>query len=200
VAVASDVDEATVIRAPRETAPAFEDVEATMMRAPNLVPDPSATTHGTPSFEPSVAPAAVEVKPAPRRRALWIVLSLLIVAALVVASVVAINMLNSDATRPKPAETELVDPQDVVSAAVPRVTDVTAVTNDGQVTFTWQNPAPETGDSYLWYSVSLDGQGKPELLNEASVSVPEVAGQTCIEVILRRENGRSSDPVRGCTP
>lgn len=201
-ALAPDIDEATVIRAPRETAPLPDDIDATMMRAPNIasttIPEP---VQGVPVYQAATDALVEAPATAPRKKtALWVGLSIVIVAVLAVASVIAVNLLNADGTRPEPTETEIVDPQDVVSAAVPRVTDVTGVVNGDQVTFTWTNPAPEEGDSYLWYSVSLDGQGKPEMTNEATVVVPAAAGQTCIEVVLRRENGRGAEPVRGCTP
>ena len=70
------------------------------------------------------------------------------------------------------------------------------------VRFAWTNPDPQEGDTYIYASVSV-ADAEPDF---EAVAVPEVtvaadpSGTTCVDVILVRENGQSSDPVRGCVP
>ena len=74
-------------------------------------------------------------------------------------------------------------------------------TPDG-VAFTWTNPDPRDGDRYLVGVVTRpDEEPEFEPTAETEVTVPaDPSGTTCVEVLLVRENGQSSDAVRGCAP
>ncbi|MEI3848703.1 MULTISPECIES: protein kinase domain-containing protein [unclassified Microbacterium] len=186
----------TVIRTPR---PVPED-DATVVSPPRVV-----APEGTAA---SSAPSAVVAEPAPTapderprgRRALWIVLAVVAVIALTVGAVVAVNLLNAAPPVPSPSESADVVPQDVISGAVPRVADLSATVAGDQATFTWTNRAPEEGDGYVWNIVTLSGEEELSMTTETTVAVPFSGTQTCIDVMLRRADGRTSEAVRGCTP
>ena len=103
---------------------------------------------------------------------------------------------------PVPTPVTSSDPQDPVSAVVPEPEDLAgAATADG-VAFTWTNPDPRDGDRYLVGVVTRpDEEPEFEPTAETEVTVPaDPSGTTCVEVLLVRENGQSSDAVRGCAP
>lgn len=89
-------------------------------------------------------------------------------------------------------------PQDPLPLRVPPVEDLKGVVTDQNVTFTWTNPDPLEGDTYMFEELSLPEQQPVDLVDEATVTVSVQPGQTCINVSLRRGNGKVSSPVRGC--
>lgn len=205
-AAAAPVTEQTVARPrpipPTPVASSSAD-DQTLLRPPRIV-----SPHAAPSAPPApTAPSVSEQVYAPEpattgrgRPALWI--SLIAAAAVViVGGVFAVNALVAgQSPEPDPVATQdEVDPQDVVSDVVPRVEDLTGVRDGSTATFTWTNPAPKDGDAYLWTAVSLSGDGETATTSSPTVVVDDVsAGQVCIDVLLRREDGRASEPVRGC--
>ncbi|EMY34333.1 serine/threonine protein kinase [Arthrobacter crystallopoietes BAB-32] len=69
----------------------------------------------------------------------------------------------------------------------------------GRATFSWTNPDERDGDMFIWTPVTALGKGEPERTREDTVTVPVAENdRTCIEVVVLRANGKSSDPVRGC--
>lgn len=182
-----NADDLTLVRAPRVLSPAGST---------SPVGDGSA-----PTFVPGVAidqPPAVSARRS--RRPLWIALAAVAGVAVVVGGFVALNMVVAG-LQPEPQATEEVVPQEVISGAVPRVADLVGTRSGDVVTFSWSNPAPEDGDAYLWSLVTLSGGAQePALVTEATVAVPAQASEICIDVLLRREDGRASDAVRGCVP
>jgi serine/threonine protein kinase len=210
------VDEATQLRAPAP-APVPDDDDRTIARGPVVVSPqasaPAGTTPGAtasaprlapapaPAATPPVAPGApVAEDPRPRsRRGLWIGL----IAAgvvVVVGGIVGLNLLVANAPTPDPVATEdEVDPKDVVSDVVPQVSDLAGTRTGDQVTFTWTNTDPLEGDSFIWMPVELDGSGAASTTTETTATIEgAAAGQVCIDVALRRDDGRASEPVRGC--
>ncbi|MGY1551462.1 protein kinase domain-containing protein [Microbacterium sp. A588] len=183
----------------RPTAPAAApaaapvDDDPTIMRPPRTL-SPDADAPVDPATEPATAPPA-------RRRlgaGAWVALAATAVV-LVGATVVGITML-SGSGKPEPIATQdEVVPQDPISAAVPDVDDLSGTRDGTAITFSWTNPAAEDGDSYLWSTVDLAGASKPAATDETSVTFEGSAtGQVCIDVLLRRSDGRASEPVRGC--
>ncbi|MDQ1217499.1 serine/threonine-protein kinase [Microbacterium arborescens] len=142
-----------------------------------------------------------EVAPGRSRSWLWIALGG-VAAALVVAVVVVASMLQpSTPAEPQASESPSSAPQDPLAGFVPRVGDLAGAVAGADVTFTWTNPNPTEGDSYLWYPVTLDGASAPQRVEDETVTVPaDPSGRTCIEVQLVRANGGAGDAVRGCTP
>lgn len=140
--------------------------------------------------------------PARRPRAwLWIAVGG-VAAALVVAVVVVASMLQPAApTEPQASAPPTSEPQDPLAGFVPRISDLAGAAAGADVVFTWTNPDPVDGDTYLWYPVTLDGAGAPQRVEGETVTVPaDPSGRTCIEVQLVRSNGAAGDAVRGCTP
>jgi hypothetical protein len=74
---------------------------------------------------------------------------------------------------------------------------------DGSVLFTWDNPDPQDGDSYLWGVLQATGEPDLTLVDGPTVTVPAAqatAAQVCIEVrIVRTDRRVSAEPAQGCT-
>lgn len=221
-----EIDEATQLRPP--TSPPPVDDDRTIVRAPVIVSPaatpktPSAPTRPTPPQAPASAPApAAPASPSasarqqatppaapekPKRKggrtALWIG-GIAAGLVLVVGGIVGLNLLIAGMPAPASEATgeEEVVPQDPVSGAVPKVTELTGVRSGDQVTFTWSSPDPLEGDTFIWKVVELTGEGVPATSLEPTAVVTDApAGDVCIDVMLRRADGRASEPVRGCVP
>jgi len=193
--------------------PAFEDTVlrqtpvAASAAAPTPIEDDRTIVRGPRTLSPEAqVPAAVGAEPAEPaaaphdrkpRTGLWI--GLAAVAVVIIGGiVVGVNML-AGTGEPDPVVTEvIVDPQDPVSDAVPRVDELEGVRDGNEITFSWTNPDPEDGDLYLWNAVDLAGAGAKETTEDTTVTVQGEAGQVCIDVMLRRGDGRASEPARGC--
>jgi hypothetical protein len=89
---------------------------------------------------------------------------------------------------------------DALVATVPAPVDLVAAPAPGGFTFSWSNPEAQDGDVYLWRRTSPAPAGDLAPVTEPTVAVPGT-GQVCIEVYLRRSNGRVSEqPAEGCAP
>lgn len=175
------------------------DEDPTIVRGPRTLSPQAPAVSAAPIV--SGAPAAEPVMADPKRKSragIWIGAAAAAVV-LVGGVVVGIGLLNG-AGEPDPiASQDEIVPQNPVSEAVPKV-DRLAGTRDGTaITFSWSNPSPEDGDLYLWNTVDLAGSGGTETTKETTVAFEGAAsGQVCIDVMLRRGDGRASEPVRGC--
>ena len=73
---------------------------------------------------------------------------------------------------------------------------------DGSVVFTWDNPAPQKGDRYVWAVLEATGEPERALIDTAMVTVPAdqaTAAEVCIEVaIVRADRSMSAEPSQGC--
>ena len=176
-------DDRTVVRPP-------QIVQAQTPIAPPAVPAPPVST-----------PAAEAGEQQPRsRRALWITLAAAAVVV-VVGGIIGLNALVAGlGPAPEPeSSAQTVDPQNPVSDAVPRVTDLAGTRAGDQVTFTWTNPSPLEDDSYIWTETGGAADGAVSQAPDATVTfTPASSGEVCIEVMLRRGDGRASEPVTGC--
>ncbi|MDF2442930.1 MAG: hypothetical protein JWR01_1133 [Subtercola sp.] len=125
-------------------------------------------------------------------------------ALLVVVIVLGIVFaLNAGSGSPAAQVTSTADaPVDIQPAErVPAVSGIAAETTAAGVVFTWQNPKPEDGDVFLWGTVTPGVEPKLASVAEPTITVPAPAsGQVCIEVVIRRTDGRASDPVTKCQP
>ncbi|WP_258567271.1 hypothetical protein [Microbacterium sp. Se5.02b] len=100
---------------------------------------------------------------------------------------------------PEPEETaQAVDPKDVGTDVVPKVTELSGTRQGDRVVFTWTNPSPLEGDSFIWTEVKVSGEIDPQQTPETTATVPAATGTVCIDVMLRRDDGRASETVRGC--
>jgi serine/threonine protein kinase len=189
--------------APSTSVPASSSRDdRTIVRPPQVVQAqaPAATP---PVQPPAPAPApAVESADRPQRsrKGLWITLSAAAVVV-VVGGIIGLNALVAGlAPEPKPeSSAQTVDPQNPVSDAVPRVTELAGTRAGDQVTFTWTNPDPVEDDSYIWTETGGAADGAVKKAPDETVTfTPAASGQVCIEVMLRRGDGRASEPVTGC--
>ena len=163
----------------------IDDIDATNLRMP------------ADAAEPAPAP------PVPSRKAL--VIGLVAAAAVVVIAVVLAVSLPAllggtpDAAPTPPATSA---PKDPISAVVAPPTDLEGAPAAGGVEFTWTNPDPQEGDRFLVGVVTrADQEPELEAVTEPTVTVPaDPSGTTCIEVMVVRTNGQSSDPAKGCVP
>lgn len=125
--------------------------------------------------------------------------ALVLVAAAVIASVALFGgrELASGAAEPT-ISSEPVDAAPTMPA-VPQVQSLNGTISGSKATFTWANPDPQDGDTYLWRSVEPGVKHTFATIEETRVVVPAAEGSTCIEVVLRRANGRSApEPAAGC--
>jgi serine/threonine protein kinase len=69
------------------------------------------------------------------------------------------------------------------------------------VTFTWTAPDPKPGDQFVWRRTDRTGSAR-ELTATNSVTLNGLAAseRPCLEVAVRRSNGRTSPVVQGCAP
>ncbi len=198
-AEAEPIDESTQLRTPAVNAPAAVDdrtvVRPPMVVAPHAVPPPVA-----PSSAPPLAPPAesgAPARPARNRRGMWIAVSAAAAVLVIVGVIVGLNVLVAGIEAPREA-TETAEPQDVVSDFVPKVADLNGTVQGQQIVFTWVNQDPQDGDTYLWNIVDVSGQTDPQQAEQAVAQLPAAPGTVCIDVMLRRDDGRVSEPVRGC--
>ncbi|HEY4614169.1 MAG TPA: protein kinase [Citricoccus sp.] len=65
--------------------------------------------------------------------------------------------------------------------------------------FTWTNPDPRDGDTYLWRTTTATGKGEVTPAEQTAATTPVLdQDRTCIEVVVVRSNGKQSDPAVGC--
>ncbi|RFA17398.1 hypothetical protein B7R22_00565 [Subtercola boreus] len=151
--------------------------------------------------QPGGAGAPLPEAPARRSR-----LPLLVGGAALLVVVIVLGIvfaLNAGGGSPAAQVTSSADaPVDIQPAErVPAVSGIAAQTSAAGIVFTWQNPKPEDGDVFLWGTVSPGLEPKLAPVTDPTVTVPAAAsGQVCIEVIIRRTDGRASDPVTKCQP
>ncbi|WP_313823723.1 serine/threonine-protein kinase [Citricoccus sp.] len=216
-----DVDDATVMRPARGTTPAgpSPDDDPTIMggriggglagsRAPSR-PQRSYPDAGG-EWEPDGATARrVEEQSTGSPFAAWmgenkvgIIASLVV---LVLGIVGAVWLANSMAVQPRedPDPTfidespglPLPEPEEPVAAAE----NVTATADGAEAVFTWENPDPKDGDTYMWRTSTATGQGRITTADEATATTPVLEeDRTCIEVVVIRSNGKQSEPTVGC--
>lgn len=225
--IADTTQQATVARAPSgagvvESVPATASPSAASAALaaagqPDAAPSAADATVRRPSSiaaqPPAEAPPAptnvpIESHPssAPRRGRMGLVIG--IAAAVVVLGGIGVAVAATSGLLPAPtaettAPSDEVEPIDVLpEGPVPAVTDLVGTRQGDQIVFTWTNPDPQEGDSYIWGVQRLGQQTEPAITDQTTVTVPaETGGATCVEVTLRRDNGSASDqPAEVCVP
>jgi serine/threonine protein kinase len=189
------VDEATQLRVPTASAPETDD--RTIVRPPMVVaPHAAASAAPPPALPP--APADTGTPAPPRlRRGLWVGLAAAAVVVVVALTIAGLNVLVAG-IEAAPEATETSEPQDVVTDFVPKVLDLAGTRQGEQIVFTWVNRDPQEGDRFIWSVVDVSGQVDPQQSEEPVAQVAATPGIVCIDVMLRRDDGRVSEPVRGC--
>nr|WP_211160616.1 serine/threonine-protein kinase [Microbacterium sp. MF43] len=198
---------ATRVRGPVDV-PAAGD--ATVLRPPTPVfteaaagaPTDRASASASASASAAATPSGAAPPAGRPRKGLWIGLgaAVLVVLAAVIVGVSLPGILVGGTAQPTPAASSV--PKDPVSAVVPEPEDLAGTVAADGVRFAWTNPDPQEGDRYLVGVVARpDEEPEFEPITETEVTVPlDASGTTCVEVLLVRQNGQSSDPVRGCAP
>ncbi|GEK85518.1 serine/threonine-protein kinase [Microbacterium aerolatum] len=196
-AAASPAVEDTVVRpSTPAAASAPVDDDRTVVRGPRTL-SPEAPPAPTAPGVPAVEPVTADAKRRPRA-GMWIGIAAAAVV-LVGGVIVGVNLLNGTGEPDPVATQDEVVPQNPVSEAVPTVDELAGTREGTAITFNWTNPSPEDGDLYLWNTVDLAGDGGTETTKQTTVTFQGAAsGQVCIDVMLRRGDGRASEPVRGC--
>jgi serine/threonine protein kinase len=111
--------------------------------------------------------------------------------------------INAGGGSPAAVETaDPVDPVDVIpGGTVPAPVDVVGAPGEGGIVFTWSNPEPEEGDVFQWGLLVPGTETTLSSTTDSTVTVVPAEGQkTCIEVSVRRTDGRASEPATGCAP
>lgn len=88
--------------------------------------------------------------------------------------------------------------QDPIGDVPPAPANITGKVGGSMVVFSWTNPRPKAGDSFLYGSVDNDSDAQLETTTAMSVSLPKQAGRTCIQVKVLRSSGRASEPAKKC--
>ncbi|HMS38480.1 MAG TPA: hypothetical protein PKA93_15025, partial [Arachnia sp.] len=125
-----------------------------------------------------------------------------LIGALAGVAVVVVIAASIAGGLPRGGETPVVttspQPQDPVILRVPPVEALEGTVEGDKATFTWKNPDPKDGDSYMYEELSVADERPPGFVDEPVVVVDAQPGRTCVNVSLRRSDGRVSSPVRGC--
>lgn len=88
---------------------------------------------------------------------------------------------------------------DPLAGVVAPVTDLAGTIEDGMVTFQWTHPDPVEGDTFLVRPGDAVADEGFTPVTEATISYPAgESGRECLEVIVRRSDGRASAAVEGC--
>ncbi|UNK70421.1 serine/threonine-protein kinase [Microbacterium sp. H1-D42] len=200
---AAAVDQTQRRPSPQAAPPAADD-ERTQLRPPTVVAPvaSSAAVPATPVESASTTPPAASDDTTVRSRRRWI--GWTAAAATVVVALGAFLWFSDDITNaliptPKVSEAASPEPQDVVSAIIPPVSDLKGTRDGDVVSFSWTNDDPKEGDSFIWQEITLDGPQPAESTESTNVKLDGAHPQeTCIEVTLVRDGGRPSQPVRDC--
>ncbi|MDQ4215238.1 serine/threonine-protein kinase [Microbacterium capsulatum] len=208
-----DDDDPTRVRPPQVLdpepaghAPTGHTLSATSLSrrpgAPAEPPSPPAPAAPEPGTAADPAALTAAEPPGSRRGLLWGLVAAAAAVVLIGGSIVTVDLLNANPPKPLSSPTVTSEPQDPLADIVPTPKDIAGAPDGaGGVHFTWTNPKPQSGDRFTVTEVRLSGDGPARLVDATAVTVAaQTGGQTCILVELRRTDGRSSSPVRGCTP
>ena len=156
--------------------------------------------------------------PAGRRRVilLALILAAVLAVALVWALVVGLPNGSERGSQPtagsspvqtqqaqSPDPTDSSDPHDLQEGSVPSPTQGQGHYQGTTAVFTWSNPDPKPGDSYVWHPLDQGGSGDRGRSVQtrqptASIDNPQ-GGQTCISVTLvRADRSMSQEPTIIC--
>lgn len=208
-----EADEATRLRpvvqvtpdAAAPTAPATTTVPPGVVLVPTAVPPGAAGAATTATASGTAAPSSRRTRAARpgRGRTIGAVASGVVVLA-AAAALVLTNLPDDQEAAPPTSSGELTSGVGSTGASAPVPAPLALAGErqaDGSVVFTWQNPDPEAGDSYLWGVLTLTEEPELALVDEPTVTVPPGDGQVCIEVSLVRADRRASaEPAQGCVP
>lgn len=148
-------------------------------------------------------PDEAELEAPSKRRAVWPIIAIVAVGVIGGGVAIALAAQGAGGGENTPTTSAAVAPVDdvVVPRQVPQVDEVTASISGDVVTFTWDHPEPEAGDTFLWGEQVGDTAPSYVATSDTSVELPFDGTKKCIEVLLRRADGRAgAEPTVGCTP
>ncbi len=177
-------------------------VESTKLRAPVAVANASAPVEETVvrAKAPTVAEPAGEVSAeAPKGRSLRGVLIGIAIAAVAVIAIIVVIVIPKGTPSTQPA----VAPGGggiVNVSIVPSPTNgVAATSTDGtSVTFTWVNPKPKSGDTFIWARAETPDQNTPTTSPQAVLTGIVPGSKVCINVSVLRDGTTSANPLLVC--
>lgn len=145
------------------------------------------------------SPIATPEPEAPRRSSAVPLIVGLLIVVLAIGLIAAwfLSGQGAGTTGKAPTATASAKPKDPIGA-VPQPTELKAVVNGTNVVFSWKNPSPLEGDTYNYRVVQVDKEAELILTTETTVTVPAMAGGTCLEVGLVRKNGQFSELSKVC--
>jgi serine/threonine protein kinase len=191
-----------------DAAPEQQGADATVIRRmPSIEPGGSPGSY-TP--EQTVIRPRPQAEPAPQstdtptptpRRKLWPILAGA-AGVLVIGSVVAAALVFAP-DEPNPAPTSNPTPGIVtLGVPTPAAVAVTPSADGTQVTFEWENPEPQEGDTFIWNRSDGPNRGAKTPTNLAWTTIEGVDSNTqvCVEVFIVRTSGKlSTEPLEMCS-
>ncbi len=140
--------------------------------------------------------------PATKRRVrlVGVIVGVVVVAAVIAAVVLFIPRGNPVAAKPSVTGGAPINVGSVVPTPVLGTAKLSA---DGTTaSFTWTDPAPVKGDSYVWQRTDGDASGNVTPTTDPSATITGVAPGTkvCVQVSVVRAGEVSPDPLKACIP
>jgi serine/threonine protein kinase len=140
--------------------------------------------------------------PATKRRGplVGVIVGVVVVAAVIAAVVLFIPRGSPVATKPSVTAGAPINVGSVVPTPV--LGTATLSTDGTTASFTWTDPAPVKGDSYVWQRTDGDASGNVTPTTDPSATITGVAPGTkvCVSVSVVRSGEVSPDPLKACTP
>ena len=156
--------------------------------------------------------------PAGRRRVILLALILAAVLAVALVWALVVGLPNGSERGPQPTAnsspvqtqqaqspdpTDSSDPHDLQEGAVPSPTQGQGRYQGTTAVFTWTNPDPKPGDSYVWHPLDQGGnddRGRSVQTRQPTARIDDPqGGQTCISVTLvRADRSMSQEPTIIC--
>ncbi|CAN5288564.1 hypothetical protein BH09ACT1_BH09ACT1_10230 [soil metagenome] len=138
----------------------------------------------------------------PRPRRAFILAGAVVAIVLVVAAIVVVPKLTAGTAAPsdnRPSTGSSGGAIDVSSIPTPVLVSAAPSADGTSVTFTWSNPKPKAGDTYLWAAAETPAKRTP--VTEPTVVITGVTpgSKVCINVEVLRDGTTSANPLAACT-
>lgn len=196
---------------------AYAEVSDATVARPVGLQQPSIPAASVPAYAASTASAPMEELSAhqssekeiveetpselPSRSPLKVIIAVLATLILVGAIVFGVwSVLRDEGGTENPAgdtsTTERPDALPTSNNAEPVTGLVGTLKDDGSVEFSWDSQGE--GAEYLYRLIDPLENHQVRQTQDTTVSVNKLDGRTCVEVIVRHSNGKTSDPTTGC--
>jgi eukaryotic-like serine/threonine-protein kinase len=195
-------DDRTILRSTHSgTEPTTDRAPSPPARVENTAYDGGSATQPTVGFGDTHHDAGdTAVVPRSRKNLVGIIGGAAAVVVLAVAAVLVVTGPEPEAAESEPPVSQ--PPANAIEGLSGNVVppeELAGKVDGDEAVFTWTNPDKRDGDLFIWTPVTALGKGEPQRTPDPGVSIPLAEkDRTCIEVVVLRANGKSSDPVRGC--